>query len=205
MAYNPYFYTGYDTYPGNPGGSMYQPPAMDNLAQLRQNQMAQAQMGQPMGQPAMRGQMMNPGQQPVGQMSAVPPTYGLIWVQGEEGAKSYQVAPGNSVQLMDSENPVFYIKSVDASGIPLPLRVFDFVERTPGNSALPQTPIAAQPAMPDLSRYVTQEELESTRKELSALAAKLESISENKQTGYKPIAKTPRGKKEDADNGESAL
>ncbi|MDE5765335.1 MAG: hypothetical protein K2N49_02010 [Ruminococcus sp.] len=46
----------------------------------------------------------------------------VIWVQGEAGAKSYLVAPGQTVWLMDSENLVFYIKSTDPSGMPLPLR-----------------------------------------------------------------------------------
>lgn len=53
----------------------------------------------------------------------------ITWVQGEEGAKAYLVAAGNSVLLMDSEAQVFYIKSTDASGMPMPLRIFDFVER----------------------------------------------------------------------------
>ena len=39
----------------------------------------------------------------------------IIWVQGEAGAKAYPVAAGNSVQLMDSERQVFYIKSTDNS------------------------------------------------------------------------------------------
>ena len=34
----------------------------------------------------------------------------LIWVQGENAAKAYPVAAGQSVHLMDSENSVFYIK-----------------------------------------------------------------------------------------------
>ena len=55
---------------------------------------------------------------------------GIIWVQGEEGAKGYLVAPGENRLLMDSENSTFYIKSTDASGMPLPLRVFDYTERT---------------------------------------------------------------------------
>ena len=41
------------------------------------------------------------------------PTNSFIWVQGEAGAKSYPVAPGNRIALFDSENPVVYIKSVD--------------------------------------------------------------------------------------------
>ena len=53
-----------------------------------------------------------------------------LWVQGEAGAKSYHVAPGQSLLLMDSEAEVFYIKATDASGVPMPLRIFDYKERT---------------------------------------------------------------------------
>ena len=56
-------------------------------------------------------------------------TSSIIWVQGEAGAKAYPVQPGCSVVLMDSENPYFYIKMADASGMPLPLRVFEYSER----------------------------------------------------------------------------
>ena len=31
----------------------------------------------------------------------------IIWVSGEAGAKSYLVAPGNTVMLLDAENSVF--------------------------------------------------------------------------------------------------
>ena len=55
---------------------------------------------------------------------------GILWVQGEAGAKSWAVAPGKSVMLMDSESNTFYIKSSDTSGMPMPLRIFDYKERT---------------------------------------------------------------------------
>ena len=55
---------------------------------------------------------------------------GILWVQGEAGAKSWAVAPGKSVMLMDSESNTFYIKSSDNSGMPMPLRIFDYKERT---------------------------------------------------------------------------
>lgn len=55
---------------------------------------------------------------------------GITWVQGESAAKSYPVAAGQSILLMDSENSVMYIKSTDMSGVPLPLRIFDYKERT---------------------------------------------------------------------------
>lgn len=55
------------------------------------------------------------------------------WVQGEEAAKALPVAPGTEVMLMDSEAPVIYKKSADASGRPI-LRIFDMVERLPNQS-----------------------------------------------------------------------
>lgn len=50
---------------------------------------------------------------------------GIIWVQGEAGAKSYLVAPNTTVQLWDSEEQVIYLKSADASGMPS-MRVLDY-------------------------------------------------------------------------------
>ena len=87
----------------------------------------------------------------------------MNWVQGEEGAKAFLVAAGNSVLLLDSENPAFYIKSADQSGMPLPLRIFDYTERTQAAK-----PPAAAPA-PQGAEYVT-------RKEFAELAAKVAAI-----------------------------
>ena len=61
-------------------------------------------------------------------VSAVQAHSGMVWVQGESGAKGYLVAPNSSVVLFDSESDKFYIKAADASGMPLPLRVFEFTE-----------------------------------------------------------------------------
>lgn len=52
---------------------------------------------------------------------------GLLWVQGEAGAKSYLVAPNTTVLLMDSETQRFYLKSTDGSGMPN-LRTFEYSE-----------------------------------------------------------------------------
>ena len=98
-------------------------------------------------------------------------TPSIIWVQGEEGAKAYMVAAGNSVLLMDSENSAFYIKSTDASGMPLPLRVFDYKERTTATKMPPQT--AQQPG----GEFVT-------RAEFDALAARCAALE--KQEPAKP-------------------
>lgn len=96
---------------------------------------------------------------------------GLIWVQGEAGAKSYPVSAGQSVLLMDSESNRFFIKSADASGMPMPLRVFDYTERKDAVRASE----SASAAGLDISAYVTREEFE---KRIAAILAKYEKESE---------------------------
>lgn len=81
---------------------------------------------QPFQQPTQPQQM--PSQMPP-QNSVPQQNNDIIWVQGEAGAKAYLVAPNNTVTLWDSENPVIYVKSSDANGVPS-MRVLDFKERT---------------------------------------------------------------------------
>ena len=83
---------------------------------------------------------------------------GILWVQGEAGAKSWAVAPGKSVMLMDSESNTFYIKSSDNSGMPMPLRIFDYTERTQQST---QPVNAIQHEQIDMSQFITKDELEA--------------------------------------------
>lgn len=112
----------------------YQPPMADQLAQLRNSYQPQAQVPQ------------------ASQQSPI------LWVQGEEAAKAYMVAPGATVLLMDSEGQSFYLKSTDPQGMPLPLRIFDYVERT-AQKPLEQPQIST-------GEFVT-------RREFEALAARV--------------------------------
>lgn len=89
---------------------------------------------------------------------------GILWVQGEAGAKSWAVAPGKSVMLMDSESNTFYIKSSDASGMPMPLRIFDYTERH-NNITQPQV---AQHTEIDTSQFVTWDAFNTKMNELFA-------------------------------------
>lgn len=82
----------------------------------------------------------------------------INWVQGEAGAKSFVVTPGQTVLLMDSEESVFYIKSTDESGMPLPLRIFDYKER---EEIIKESTIHNEIKEIDMSNYVTHEELEN--------------------------------------------
>lgn len=81
---------------------------------------------------------------------------GIIWVQGIEAMKSYPVSAGQSVLLMDSESNCFGIKSADASGMPHPLRVFDYTER----KGVLKAPETAPAASFDVSAFITREEFE---------------------------------------------
>lgn len=128
-------------YYGNP---YYPAPMQDNLMQMRQQYQPQ------------------PQQQPTAQSG------GVIWVQGEEGAKAYMVAAGNSVLLMDSESDTFYIKATDMSGMPQPLRIFDYKERTQAVKT-PQTAAA-----PQAGDYVTRDEFDRLAARIDALTPKEE-------------------------------
>ena len=81
------------------------------------------------------------------------PQTNITWVQGESAVAAHLVGAGKSDLLMDSERPVFYIKSTDVSGMPQPLRIFDYKERI------------TKPAATE-GDYVTRKELEAMLAEL---------------------------------------
>ena len=93
-----------------------------------------------------------------------PADNGIVWVQGESGAKSYFVSAGKSVLLMDSEDSKFYIKSADVSGMPLPLRTFTYEEQKGSNSA----------DNINTSNFITREEFEAKIAEITAKKGKKE-------------------------------
>lgn len=79
-----------------------------------------------------------------------PQTQNVNWIQvaGIEGARNQIVQPSNTAWMMDNNNPVFYVKSVDAMGSAT-MKAFRFTEiplevQTVGNS-----------------EYVTREEFNS--------------------------------------------
>lgn len=111
----------------------------------------------PYPQYSQAGQSMQMPMQMSGQ-AQMPNNSSIIWVQGEVGAKAYPVAAGASVILMDSEENRFFIKSTDASGMPLPLRVFTYTEE-----------VATQRSYDsghDTGDYVTRKELEEMLRNL---------------------------------------
>ena len=131
MAYNPYFPASYQP--------IYQVP--QNAPNFAQNA---AQM---------QGSNFTPPQTQAQQNA----NNGLVWVQGVEGAKAHFVPAGASAMLMDSEAERFYIKTTDASGMPLPLRVFEFKELKEGTQTAPTID------------YVRRDEFDELRKSVEAL------------------------------------
>lgn len=94
-------------------------------------------------------------------------TGGIIWVQGEAGAKSYLVAPNQTVQLWDSENQVIYLKSADGSGMPS-IKTIDYIIRDA------QEPSGALKA--NKGKFISVDQFESLQNELEALKKDIDKI-----------------------------
>lgn len=106
----------------------------------------------PMNYPTMQYPQM-PMQAPQPQQA----NNGIIWIQGEAGAKSYLISPNTTVPLWDSESQTIYLKSADASGMPT-MKILDYTIREQNNqptSALMQS-----------SDYVTHDELSDFEKRI---------------------------------------
>lgn len=107
-------------------------------------------------------------QQQVQTVQPVPQTnQGLLWVQGEAGAKSYLVAPNTTVLLMDSEGSRFYLKSTDNAGMPN-LRTFEYKE------VLHNAQQINQDEQINLdNKYVTREEYQALQTQYMEIMEKL--------------------------------
>ena len=160
-----YMNNGYGGYTPTPYYNPLQ-PQMDRLAQM------QAQYQPP-------------------QQAQVPQTnQGILWVQGEAGAKSYLVAPNTSVLLMDSEESRFFIKTTDNAGMPT-LRTFEYREvgvNTPESQKQPEVSLD--------DKYVTRQEYNDLRGKYEELYGLLE-------TAAKPTME--ENKKGGRNNGKSSI
>ena len=146
---------------GNYGG--YYPP---------QNYFPQTQPA-----PDMLAQFKTPYQQPQN---------GFIWVQGEEAAKAYLVAPGNTVTLWDSEKNVVYVKSADATGLPS-MRILEYKDLA---DKAPQKPTEHVCSCGD--KFVAKEDFEALRGEVERLTKRIEATT-------KPKSKIMKHLEEDED------
>lgn len=82
----------------------------------------------------------------------------IIWANSEADARAHPVAPGCSAQIMDRNEQIFYIKSTDASGMPI-FRKFSYKE------------IIEQPA--PSGDFVSRNEFNQLMEQLAALNREL--------------------------------
>ena len=90
-------------------------------------------------------------------------TNNIVWVQGIEGAKAWQLNPNSMVILLDSEvEGKMYIKVSDNIGMST-LRIFNYVEELPSSASN----VTINNDL-DLSQYVTKSEIHNLIKEYIA-------------------------------------
>ena len=88
----------------------------------------------------------------------------IIFVQGEVGAKSFQLQPNQSVMLLDNDDSKFYIKTTDSTGMST-LKAYRFEE------------IKEEPKVSDENnKYVTKEEFNSFKSSIDSLYKNLMGI-----------------------------
>lgn len=102
----------------------------------------------------------------------------IIWVQGIEGAKAWQLTPNSMAILLDSEvENKMYIKVSDNIGMST-LRIFNYTEETPVTHN-----------EPDLSLYVKKDELTTLIKEIIANDQIIPTTSNNNEPKILAISK----------------
>lgn len=120
-------------------------------------------------------QVQQPIQPAVQQNNTPAPTNNrIIWVQGEAGAKSYLVAPNNTVDLWDSEAQVIYLKSADASGMPS-MKILDYTVR---DNSPKNAPVSVS------QEYATKNEVSALESQIKAITEQIDAL-----TPKKPVKK----------------
>ena len=137
-----------------------------------QNGAAPDMLGQYKGQ--YQQMPMQPIQQPIQSNG------GLIWVDNEEQAKNYLVAPNNVIPMFDKSSSAMYIKSADGAGMPTfkKYKLIDVDEETPKNA-----PKTHECTCGD--KFATKEQINALEGKINDLTAKYEELS-------RPIVEKPK-------------
>lgn len=117
--------------------------------------------------------------QPQPQMQMAQPTQSstINWVQGDVGARAYNIQPGMSVLLMDSEGQNFYIKSADSMGMPT-LKKYAYSEVVEEPMRLE----SHEAKQIDTAFTATREEVKKMQEEITSLKEQLRRMEdENRQ------------------------
>lgn len=95
---------------------------------------------------------------------------GMIWVQGESGARAYMLPNNTTLPLWDSEAQVIYIKSVDSNGKPT-MTILDYTERTADKNVV----TSQQEETPKIE-YATKEQIDSINDQFAMINEKLNAL-----------------------------
>lgn len=115
-------------------------------------------------------------QQSYGQQMQQPAVRSMEWVEGEIGAKAFQIPAGwpanTPIALWDSTDTAIYLKSVNQMGVPNPLQKLKYTIEEQPNAMLMSgnQPGTAAAEHSDMSQYVTKSDLDALRQEIKSLA-----------------------------------
>ena len=124
----------------------------------------------------------------------------MEWVEGEVGAKAFQMPngwPANSpIPLWDSTDTVIYLKSWGPMGIPNPMQKLRYEMPEQQNQAMLMSGNSSgnesQSGHPDMSQYVTKQDLENIKKEMMTTLSSMNN-SGNNQNGSNSSQNGNRG------------
>ena len=91
-----------------------------------------------------------------------------VFVTSEMAAQCYPVGAGNTVLLIDFDHHMFWIKSTDSNGVPMPMRTFDFAEK------LAEQP--AEPVQEAVNTGVSRDEFNELKTMFGELKATIEDV-----------------------------
>lgn len=170
---------------------MYYPQYQPQPMQYQQQSVQPQQPPQP--------QMAQPVPQPV--------STGIIWVQGEAGAKSHLVAPNTTVPLWDSEAQRIFLKSADPAGMPS-MKILNYtIEEVPNIGAPVQRAVNAPTNAQAVDKgFMGKDEANALKRQLEAFKGDLESIR-SEMDGFKAdlygiAGKKSTGKKKEGGSDE---
>ena len=134
-------------------------------------------------------QQMPMVQQPIQQMP-IQSNGGLIWVDNEEQAKNYLVAPNNVVPMFDKNSSQMYIKSADGAGMPT-FKKYKLTDFEDADNAS-KTPTEHKCTCGD--KFVLKKDFQALQSEFEALRSEWEALKEKQK------AKTVKKAVEEVEN-----
>lgn len=98
---------------------------------------------------------------------------GWKWVDGEVGARAYQIPPGTpagvTIPLWDTNDMVIYLKSTNAMGMPNPLQKLRYYPEESQQQKHLSGETKLEEQKPDESKFVTKEEFEKMKREIEEI------------------------------------